>query len=221
MTYEITVNQVKNPKGNICGFASVVFEDCFKAGNIAIVKNKEGELFVSMPRYESSKEQDEYQDICHPITKEFRESLCDNILKSFAELERTGEKNYHFGEAQTKELAFNVAVTPYEREGSSLRGLARIYLEDRFVINQVTLVEGRNGIFVSMPSYKTNRVDQHGKPVYRDICYPVTAKFRENLYDRIQSAYEEAKTKRQEQSERKQETDEPQHGEAVPETPFR
>ena len=90
MTYEITVNQVKNPKGNICGFASVVFEDCFKAGNIAIVKNKAGELFVSMPRYESSKEQDEYQDICHPITKEFRESLCENILKSFAELERTG-----------------------------------------------------------------------------------------------------------------------------------
>ena len=40
MTYEITVNQVKNPKGNICGFASVVFEDCFKAGNIAIVKNE-------------------------------------------------------------------------------------------------------------------------------------------------------------------------------------
>ena len=89
----------------------------------------------------------DYQDICHPITKEFRESLCENILKSFAELERTGEKHYHFGEAQTKELAFNVAVTPYEREGSSLRGLARIYLEDCFVINQVTLVEGRNGIF--------------------------------------------------------------------------
>ena len=41
MKYEVNVSEVKNPKGNLRGFASVVFDDSFKVSNITIMENKE------------------------------------------------------------------------------------------------------------------------------------------------------------------------------------
>ena len=52
-------------------------------------------------------------------------------------------------------MPFQVQVTPYEKEGSNIRGLARIYINDCFVVSNVSLLEGVHGVFVAMPSYKT------------------------------------------------------------------
>ena len=41
-----------------------------------------------------------------------------------------------------------------------------------------------------MPSYKTKQVNEQGKPIYNDICYPVTKEFREKLYAEILATYE-------------------------------
>ena len=67
---------------------------------------------------------------------------------------------------------FSVTVTPYEREGSNIKGLARIYFENSFIVNNINIVQGKEKIFVSMPSYKTKQVDEQGKPIYQDVCYP-------------------------------------------------
>ena len=47
-----------------------------------------------------------------------------------------------------------------------------------------------------MPSYKTKEVDENNKPVYRDICYPVTKEFREKLYGSILEMHQQEKEKR-------------------------
>ena len=88
---------------------------------------------------------------------------------------------------------FSVTVTPYEREGSNIRGLARIYFDDSFIVNNVSILQGKDKVFVAMPSYKTKQTDEHGKAVYQDVCYPVTKEFREKLYSEIVSQYEKAK----------------------------
>ena len=36
-----------------------------------------------------------------------------------------------------------------------------------------------------MPSYKTKKVDENNKPVYADVCYPITKEFREKLYTEL------------------------------------
>ena len=51
---------------------------------------------------------------------------------------------------------------------------------------------GKNGLFVSMPSYKTNQIDDNNRSVYRDICFPVTAEFRGKLNTLLTDAYEKA-----------------------------
>lgn len=191
MKYEITVGEVKTQNSSVKGYASVVFGDSFKVSNITILANRDNRLYISMPHYAKSGD-GERKDICYPTTKEFRGELEANILLALENLQQTGQKKYLVGEKQDMELPFTVAVTPYEKENSSLRGLARIYLADRFAVSNISLIMGKNGLFVSMPSYKTKQVDENNRSVYRDICYPVTGEFREKVNNLLTDAYEKA-----------------------------
>ena len=56
-----------------------------------------------------------------------------------------------------------------------------------------------------MPSYKIKQEDEQSKPIFNDICYPVTKEFREKLCAEILVAYEREKEKQQEQSQSKAE----------------
>lgn len=200
MNYSINVKEVKRTEGNVKGFATVVFGDSFKITNIAIVENKEkGQLFVSMPRYKSSERDEQggvvYKDICNPITAEFREELFKGILAEYEKVVVQGPEGFKKKVEVTTPPKFSVSVAAYEKEGSNLRGLARIYIEDCFIINNVNILQGKEKVFVAMPSYKTKQKDENGKDIYQDICYPVTKDFREKLYSEIERAYEEAKNK--------------------------
>lgn len=210
MKYSIKVNEVKNQEGNLLGFATVVFGDSFKITNIAILKNRNGDAFVSMPRYKSS-ERDEnnsfvYKNVCNPITKEFRDELYNNILTAYKDISKPNERGneeqevYEYGETAGKEsLKFKVSVVPYQKEGSNIKGLARIYLENCFIINNVSVIEGKEGIFIAMPSYKTRKVDKNNKPIYQNICYPITKEFRERLMIEIEEIFEKEIIPRQEE----------------------
>lgn len=46
-------------------------------------------------------------------------------------------------------------------------------------------ISQKGNVFVSMPDYKTGRLDDAGKDIYQDIAYPVTRQFRQELYDVI------------------------------------
>ena len=72
---------------------------------------------------------------CNPITAEFREELYTNILDAYARI-REPEKEETQKQEHTQEMPeFSVTVTPYEREGSNIKGLARIYFENSFIVS--------------------------------------------------------------------------------------
>ena len=174
MKYNIKINEVKSDDSQIKGFATVTFGDSILVRNIAIIQRRDSdELFVSMPSYRTNevteKGEPVYRDVCNPITKEFYDELVD------------------IG-TDTAPLRFTVKVTPMKREDSSLRGLGRIFLEDNFVISNVKMVEGKNGMFISMPDYRTEKY-KDGKPVYREIAFPVTKEFREQLFGAFVQEY--------------------------------
>lgn len=204
MKYSIKVSEVKEKlrqqgeKPSILkGFATMVIGDCFKITNIAILENSEGNLFVSMPRYKTNNVEENgsitYKDICNPITKEFREALYDNILIAYEKTKGSDKVGEMKIQDDKKVTEFSVFVTPFEREGSNICGLARIYFEDCFVINNVSILQGKAGsLFVAMPSYRTRQTGENNKPVYHDICYPITKIFREELYGEMISSFHSA-----------------------------
>lgn len=210
MKYTIKVNEVKKQDGNVKGFATVVFGDSFKITNIAILENKDkDQLFVSMPRYRSNERDDNggivYKDVCNPITAEFREELYGNILEAFDKVAEPEQSQEQKREHVQEMPEFSVTVTPYERDGSNIKGLARVYFENSFIINNVNILQGKDKVFVAMPAYKAKQTDEQGKAIYQDVCYPVTKDFRKKLYDEIMKTYEQEKTKQQEQSQSKSE----------------
>lgn len=193
MKYSIKVNEVNNGSENIRGIASVTLGDSFKLKGIKIMNDprEEGKLFVAMPSYRDS--QGEYKDIFNPTTKEFHDELYGNILDAFKELTENQAKNSYTVEYDKKDTAmpeFAVRVTPYTKEGSTIRGMASISFNG-LTVHNVTIHQGKEGLFTSMPSYKTNQME-NGKSVYKDFCHPITAKFREKLNGAILQAYDQA-----------------------------
>lgn len=197
MEYSIKLNAVNNTEKSVKAFATLTFGESFKITNIAVLTNNEGRTFLSMPRYRSNErtEQNEavYKDICNPITKDFRAELYDNILELYDEMDETGRTEVTRELQGAQEPEFSVKVTPYEREGSNILGLARIYFEDSFVVGNVSILKGKEKEFVAMPSHKVKQTGKDGKPVYQDICFPVTKQFREKLYDAILDCYRQEK----------------------------
>lgn len=196
MNYTIKVNVVKtnNEETKIKGFANVVFGESMKITNISIIENsKTGEPFVSMPRYKSSELGDDnqpiYKDVCNPITKEFRDELYKNILAAYEQTVADPKATMEIDADSKKEPDFQVRMHPLDKEGSNVKAIGQIYIADCFVINNVNVIEGKKGLFVTMPSYKTKKVDEAGKAVYQDICYPITKDFRDKLFSAILDTY--------------------------------
>ena len=197
MNYRINVFEVKGSDSNVKAYANIAFGESLVVRNIAIVERKDGEsLFVDMPSYRSN-EVDEhgnpiYKDIANPVTKDFYKELTDNILEAYEKRAELGKDGLKVGN-DSAELKFNVSVTPIDREGNHTKGLARMYIDDSFVIQNISVVEGKNGLFVSMPAYKTSRGD------YQDIAFPITKDFREKLFGAVLDTYKQEREKPREE----------------------
>lgn len=81
---EVTEVRVRKMEtgGNLKGYATITFDNCFVVHNIKIIEDKDSVLFIAMPS--SKTRTGEYRDIVHPINSEFRNSLQAKILEAFA-----------------------------------------------------------------------------------------------------------------------------------------
>jgi len=70
-----------------------------------------------------------------------------------------------------------------------------VVFSDSFKVTNIAILENqeKGTLFVSMPRYRTKLVDENNRPVYQDICYPITKEYREELYSAILAEYEKGK----------------------------
>ncbi len=72
-------------------------------------------------------------------------------------------------------------------KGGKIRAFASIVIDDSFIVNDLRIVEGREGqLFVTMPARKTRNGQM------RDIAHPLNADTREDIERRVLAEYEEA-----------------------------
>ncbi len=79
----------------------------------------------------------------------------------------------------------DVRVRKILTEGK-MKAIVSVTLDDMFVIHDVKVVEGQNGLFVAMPSRKTPDGE------FRDIAHPITSSAREVIQNAVLQAYEAA-----------------------------
>ena len=80
----------------------------------------------------------------------------------------------------------SVSVRKIEKEGSRMRGIASIVLDDSFAVHDIRIIEGDNGLFIAMPSRKT------ATGGYRDIAHPINPEVRAMFEEAIIEAYNNA-----------------------------
>jgi len=77
----------------------------------------------------------------------------------------------------------SVNVRKIEKEGSRMKGIASILLDDCFAIHDIRIIEGDKGLFIAMPSRQT------ATGGYRDIAHPITQEVRSMFEKEILEAY--------------------------------
>ena len=80
----------------------------------------------------------------------------------------------------------SVTVRKIEKEGSRMKGIASVLLDDSFAIHDIRIIEGDNGLFIAMPSRKT------ATGGYRDIAHPINPDVRKMFEETILDAYKKA-----------------------------
>ena len=78
----------------------------------------------------------------------------------------------------------SVNVRKVEKEGSRMKGIASVLIDDCFAIHDIRIIEGDNGLFIAMPSRKT------ATGGYRDIAHPITSECRKMFETAILEAYQ-------------------------------
>ncbi|MDO5062612.1 MAG: septation regulator SpoVG [Peptostreptococcaceae bacterium] len=83
-------------------------------------------------------------------------------------------------------LITDVRVRKLSDDGK-MRGIVSVTFDNAFVVHDIKIIEGQNGLFIAMPSRKVSEGE------FRDIAHPINADMRWELQSQILKAYEEAK----------------------------
>lgn len=79
----------------------------------------------------------------------------------------------------------DVRVFPVNINGSMVKAYATLTFEDAFVVRDMRVIEGKNGVFVSMPA----RRKRNGE--YQDVCFPISTKLREIMENKVLEKFDE------------------------------
>lgn len=94
----------------------------------------------------------------------------------------------------------DVRIRKIASEGK-MKAIVSVTFENEFVVHDIKIIEGLNGLFIAMPSRKTPDGD------FKDIAHPINTEAREILANAILSQYQ---TVLNEPSPQRQEAPEPE-----------
>ena len=80
----------------------------------------------------------------------------------------------------------DVRIRLVAKEELKLRAVASITIDECFVIHDIKVIDGKDGLFMSMPNRKTPNGE------FKDIVHPINTETREMIKSAVLEAYEKA-----------------------------
>ena len=96
-----------------------------------------------------------------------------NLYKYIAYLEKGGEHKMEVTDVRLRRV---------NTEGR-MRAIASITLDHEFVVHDIRVIDGNNGLFVAMPSKRTPDGE------FRDIAHPINSGTRSKIQDAVLTEY--------------------------------
>lgn len=79
----------------------------------------------------------------------------------------------------------DVRIRKIATEGK-MKAIVSVTFDNEFVVHDIKVIEGQNGLFIAMPSRKTPDGE------FKDIAHPINTDTREKMQSSILAAFEEA-----------------------------
>ena len=111
------------------------------------------------------------------VEETFRTVSCTRLNLSSCQ----GRGSHNFEEETVEITEIRVTLRNEER----LKGFANITFDNSFVVRGMKIIEGNNGLFVSMPSRK------RPNGTYQDIAHPIHQDMREDIESQVLKEYQE------------------------------
>lgn len=181
---QLRVNEAMDSDTTEVAFGWVEIEECIKFPvKVRKYVDKEGKekMFVSYPQ---RKTEQGYSNLVYP-DKEIKAELDNYIL---TEVGHAAVKGYDA--PPVRDVRVNILDIANNHSPVQLKGYATIKIAG-FTINGIMIKEGKNGLFVQMPQYKSG-----GE--YRDTVYGTNKLIQMNIKEEVLAAYENELEKRQE-----------------------
>ncbi len=87
------------------------------------------------------------------------------------------------GEAEVK--VTDVRIRKVTDEGK-MKAIVSVTFDDEFVVHDIKIIEGQNGLFIAMPSRKMADGE------FRDIAHPINSETRSRIQEAIFKEYEKS-----------------------------
>ncbi len=81
----------------------------------------------------------------------------------------------------------DVRVRKVTEEGK-MKAIVSVTFDEEFVVHDIKVIEGQNGLFIAMPSIKMADGE------FRDIAHPINATTRQKIQEAVFEEYEKALT---------------------------
>ncbi|HJB79092.1 MAG TPA: septation regulator SpoVG [Candidatus Nosocomiicoccus stercorigallinarum] len=79
----------------------------------------------------------------------------------------------------------DVRLRKVNNPDTRMKALASITFDDSFVVHDLRVIDGNNGMFVAMPSKRTADGE------FRDIAHPINSDMRQHVQEEVMRVYEE------------------------------
>lgn len=79
----------------------------------------------------------------------------------------------------------NVRLRKTTNSDNRMKALVSITFDDSFVVHDIRVIEGNNGLFVAMPSKRSPDGE------FRDIAHPINSDMRETIQEAVMVLYHE------------------------------
>ncbi|MDO4772486.1 MAG: septation regulator SpoVG [Bacillota bacterium] len=77
----------------------------------------------------------------------------------------------------------DIRIKKINGEGKK-KAIVSVTFDNMFVVHDIKIIDGQNGLFIAMPSKKIGEAD------FRDIAHPINSEARNILQSKIFKAYE-------------------------------
>ena len=174
---DVRVYPIDGPKGSTKAFASVGIGGMVAIRGIRVYEGDKG-MNVSMPQ--SKDKEGGHHDIAFPLSGGLRRAITAAAIEEYGRVAdlAPGQRGYGAPNMDTansiiaQDVELDIRVFPIERPSGNTKAFASVGIGGLAAIRGIRVVDGKNGLFVTMPQSRGSNGEYH------DIAFPTNGELR-------------------------------------------